>query len=376
MNAAHSDASLAHRVSIAMPPMLTLRLRLVAAVMPLVLCAPVSATADALLVVRKSADAVDIIEPGSGVRLMSVPVGHVPHEVAVSPDGKRAVVTNYGTAERPGHTVSVLDLEQPRVIGEIDLGKHTRPHGVAWYAPDRAAVTTEGSGQLLIVDPGARRIVDEIATGQSASHMVVVTPDRTLAFVANIDSGSTTVIALAKGKKVRDLDTGAGSEGIALTPDGQFAWVVARGGRIAIADTRTLEIVHRIELPGVPIRIAFTPDGRIALVSCAGNGEVVAIDVGSRAVTTRRRLDLPPAARATSRSAAGSGAGDSSVPVGLAIDDSKVYVAATMADAVVELSLPSLEVQRTIAVDGEPDGLGRTPLLPKFECHACEKPGQ
>ena len=45
-----------------------------------------------------------------------------------------------------------------------------------------------------------------------------------------------------------------------------------------------------------------------------------------------------------------------------------------MADAVVKLQLPGLDVSQTIAVPGEPDGLGRTALLPKFECHACEKP--
>src|SRR6478735_4080974 len=80
------------------------------------------ALAETLIVVRKSADAVDIVEPGSGATLMTVPVGRVPHEVAVSPDGKHALVTNYGTEQRPGHTVSVLDLEQPRVVAEIDLG--------------------------------------------------------------------------------------------------------------------------------------------------------------------------------------------------------------------------------------------------------------
>ena len=61
-------------------------------------------------------------------------------------------------------------------------------------APDRVAVTTEGSRHLLILDPGARRIVAEIPTDQSVSHMVVVTRDGARAFVTNIDSGTTTVI--------------------------------------------------------------------------------------------------------------------------------------------------------------------------------------
>ena len=334
--------------------------------------------ADSLLVVRKSEHAVDLVEPGTGARLMSVDVGFTPHEIGVSPDGRRAIVTNYGTTEKPGRTVSLLDLEQPREIARIDLGRHTRPHGVAWYAPDRVAVTAEGSQHLLILDPGVRRIVAEIPTDQSGSHMVVVTRDGARAFVTNIDSGTTTVIDVPGAHKVRDLDTGAGSEALALSPDGSEIWVAARdAGQVTVIDASTLEIRHRFALAGLPIRIALTPDGRTALVSCAGTGEVVAIDTKSRAVIARRRIELPVADSAQGRGAASLARG-SVLPVGLAVaaDGRSVYVAATMADAVVKLQLPGLDVSQTIAVPGEPDGLGRTALLPKFECHACEKPTQ
>ena len=100
--------------------------------------------------VRKTDDAVDFVDPGSGLRLASVGLGHAPHEISVSPDGKRAVVSNYGTREQPGSTISLVDLEQPREIRRIELTPHTLPHGVAWFAPDRIAVTTEGSRHLLV----------------------------------------------------------------------------------------------------------------------------------------------------------------------------------------------------------------------------------
>ena len=54
--------------------------------------APVAA--ETLLVVRKTDDAVDLVDPGSGLRLASVGLGHAPHEVSVSPDGRRAAVSN------------------------------------------------------------------------------------------------------------------------------------------------------------------------------------------------------------------------------------------------------------------------------------------
>jgi DNA-binding beta-propeller fold protein YncE len=140
-----------------------------------------------------------------------------------------------------------------------------------------------------------------------------------------------------------------------------------------VIDAATLEIEKRVPLAGVPIRVALTSDGDTALVSCAGSGEVVAIDTQSLSIVARRRLDVPIAEAAKSRAATALARG-SVVPVGLlvAADDRSAYVAATAADAIVRLELPGLDVAQTIAVPGEPDGLGRTGLLPKYKCHACE----
>ena len=237
------------------------------------------ALAETLLVVRKSANALDFVDPGSGLRLATVELGHAPHEVSVAPDGRRAAVTNYGTREHPGSTLSIVDLEQPREILRIDLRPHTRPHGVDWFAPDRIAVTTEGSQHLLVIDPDAGRVVSGIPTGQDVSHMVAVTADGARAFVANIGSGTTSAVDLAAGRKLRDIPTGKGSEAIALSPDGRQLWVGAReAGQVAIVDTARLEIEATLEIPGVPIRIALAPDGRTAFVTCAGAGELVVIE--------------------------------------------------------------------------------------------------
>ena len=333
----------------------------------------VTASAETLLVVRKSGDALDFVDPGSGLRLASVATGHAPHEVSVSPDGRRAVVSNYGTREQPGTTLSIVDLVEPRELRRIDLAPHSRPHGVAWFAPDRIAVTAEGSGQLLVVDPDAARVVSAIATGQEISHMVAVTRDGARAYVTNIRSGSTTAIDLAATRKLGDVPSGAGSEALALTPDGGELWVGARAdGSIAVVDTATLEVTARIALPGIPIRIAITPDGRTALVTCAGSAELVALDVATRRERDRRKVDVPLAPGAAQRPFAGLAPG-SPLPVGLLVsnDGRTAYVAATMGDRVVQFDAATLGQLRFTEVGGEPDGLAVTDLLPRAPCHAC-----
>jgi YVTN family beta-propeller protein len=284
-------------------------------------------------------------------------------------------VANYGTAEQPGSTLSIVDLEYPRELRRIELGEHRRPHGVAWFAPERIAVTSEASRSLVIVDPRAGRIVERFGTGQEGSHLVVVQADGSRAYVTNRLSGTTTVIDLGTGRKLGDVATGPGSEAIALTPDGREAWVAAReAGTLTIFDARTLEVLATVPMPGGPIRVAISSGGT-ALVSCTESGEVIAIDVASRRVIARRSLDLPMAESAKARTAADT-TSSGALPVGLAVsaDGVAVNVAATRLDKIARLLLPGLELDRAIDVPGEPDGMAVTPLLPKSPCHACEAP--
>jgi DNA-binding beta-propeller fold protein YncE len=336
-------------------------------------CCIVPVGAETLLVVRKTDNAMDFMDPGSGLRLASVVTGYAPHEVSVAPDGRHAAVTNYGTREQPGSTLSIVDLEQPHELRRIDLAPHTRPHGVAWFAPDRIAVTTEGSRHLLLVEPETGRIVRAIATAQETSHMVVVSSDGRRAYVTDIGSGTTTAVDLAAGRKLVDLPTGAGSEALALTPDGKELWVAARAdGHVAVVDTSSLEVRARLPLSGIPIRIAMTPDGRTALVTCAGSGELVAFDVAAHAERARRKVDVPPAPDAAERPFARLAPG-SVLPVGLLVsrDGRSAYVAATMGDRVVQFDARTLEVLRSVEVGGEPDGLASTPVIPRAACHGC-----
>jgi len=116
--------------------------------------------AGTLLVVNKGEATLSLVDLASEEEIARIGTGEGPHEVAASPDGQRAVVTNYGTQARPGNTLTVVDLERRESIATIDLGEQTRPHGITWL-PDgrRVAVTTEGNGTLTVVDvpPGGWR---------------------------------------------------------------------------------------------------------------------------------------------------------------------------------------------------------------------------
>jgi len=328
----------------------------------LLLALPVSAAT--LLVGNKSDHTVDLIDLETGASKATLATGKAPHEIAVSPDGREAIVTDYGPRGEPGSTLTRVSIVDGKVLGTIDLAPHGRPHGVVYTGRDRVVVTTEESRHLLVVSTAHSKILKAVETAQETSHMVAVTPDGRKAFVANIDSDSVTVVDLEKGEKIRDVATGKGAEGIAVTPDGREVWVANRGAdTLVILDSRTLEVLAELPSPGFPIRVAISPDGRRALVSCADSGEVALFDVKARKELRRSPLDFATVPDAATR-LFGDRFGDSPVPVGIVIspEGSRAWVAATQADVVVEIELETLKVVNLLKAGREPDGMAYSPL--------------
>ncbi|MFQ5877580.1 MAG: cytochrome D1 domain-containing protein [Acidobacteriota bacterium] len=319
--------------------------------------------AGTLVVLNKSAATASLIDLDSNEVVATVPTGTAPHEVAVSPDGRLAVASNYGRRD-PGSTLTVIDVPAARAVRTIDLGEYRRPHGIQWLPDGRhVVVTAEENRALLTVDVESGRVVSATETRQRLSHMVVVTPDGSRAFVANIGSGSVTVIDLRSGSRVDDIPTGDGAEGIAITPDGKEVWITNReADTVTVLDASSLEVVKELESKSFPIRAGVTPDGRHVLVSNARSGDVAVFDAaGKREV---RRIVMKLSAGETEGRLFGESFGESSVPIGILIrpDGRRAYVAHANADVVSVVDLDSWKVVGELKPGREPDGLGYSPL--------------
>lgn len=322
--------------------------------------------AGTLLVLNKSDDTVSLVDLETKDIRATLPTGDGPHEVAVSPDGKTAVVTNYGDNQRPGNTLTVIDVPGKKVVRTIELGTYSRPHGVAWLQGDDVAVTVEASKALLVVNVTEGAVKHAIATDQLGSHMVAISPKHRRAFTANIGSGSTTVVDLASNKRLTDVATGKGAEGIAVAPDGSEVWVTNReANTVSIVDPATLKITATLEPGEVPIRVKFTPDGTRALISNARSGDVAVFDTVTKKLVGRVPMQaagekLP---RNDSRPLA-SQFGEGPVPVGILMPDplSVAFVANTNADTVTVIDLETLKIVARLKAGREPDGLGYSTL--------------
>ncbi|MFG0330065.1 MAG: cytochrome D1 domain-containing protein [Phycisphaerales bacterium] len=317
-----------------------------------------------LVVLNKSGASASLIDLTTNEEVAQIPVGVGPHEVAVSSDGKTAVVCNYG-GPTPGSTLTVIDLPSRAAVKTINLGRYQRPHGIVFMPDDRRiVVTAEAQQKLLIVDIDAGVVEHAIDTDQQVSHMVAVTPDMKRAFVSNIGSGSVSVIDLESNALVEIVETGPGAEAIDVSPDGREVWVANRAvDTVTILDANSLETLGTFECGEFPIRLKFTPDGKSVLISNARSGDLALIDAKSRDILKRISMDATAKESAEGRVFEGQ-FGQSPVPIGILVEPggSRAFVANTNADIVTIIDLAKREIAGRLEAGREPDGLGYSPL--------------
>lgn len=308
-----------------------------------------------LIVLNKSDNEAALVDPETYQVIAKVPTGRGPHEVAASPDGKRAYVANYGAFRvfqqgekpemEPGNTITVIDLERHEVSATIRLGSFKVPHGIRVSSDGRRVwVTCEGAQAVLELDAESGKIVQAWKTNRKASHMVVPTPDEKKLYVANIESGSVSVIDRMKpamGAPVPEIPTGAGAEGIDISPDGREVWVANRGDNtISVIDTASDKVVASFPSGGkIPIRLKFTPDGKQVWVSNAESNSMGIFDAGERKAVATMEVGQ--------------------VPVGMVMspEGSRVFVATTNANQVAVIDTATRKIVGRFSPGNEPDGI-------------------
>jgi YVTN family beta-propeller protein len=220
-----------------------------------------------LLVANRTGGSISLFDLATGIEMARVPIGPaIPHEVAVSPDGRLALTGEYGPNDAPGRHLVVIDVAEGRLVGRFDLGPKSRPHSVVFLSDGRRAVATlEQSDQIALVDIVDRRVLRTYPTGGREGHMVRLSPDNTRAFVTSRGAkGTLSVVSLVSETPPTVIPTGEGAEGLAVTPDGREVWVVNRIARsISIVDTATLNVVQTIDVPPDARRAEISPSGRV-----------------------------------------------------------------------------------------------------------------
>lgn len=317
------------------------------------------AQASTLVVANKAEASVSLIDLSTGEVAATLPAGDGPHEVGISPDGRYALVTNYG---KEPNSLTLIDVPAAEVVRTISLGEYSRPHGVEWVDGNTAAVTVEANKALALVDVTSGIVRSAIGTDQEVSHMVALEPGGRRAFVTNIGSGSLTVLDLEKGERLENVPTGEGAEGVAVSASGDHVWVTNRAAdTVIVLEAGTREKVKEIPSAGFPIRATATPKGQV-LVTRARGGDMVIYD--DTTLEEVRTVSFELGSLDAGDRLFGDRFGDSSVPIGVVVDGegNRAFVAHANADVITEVDLTSGEIVRVLRAGKEPDGMGFSPL--------------
>lgn len=309
-----------------------------------------------LLVLSKGDLALEVVDPATLKVLWSVPSGPDPHEVAASPDGRFAYITNYGSGAY--HTITPVDLQAKKALAPIDLGPLIGPHGLD-YVGGRLWFTAEGAKAFGSYDPVAQKIDFVLGTGQDRTHMVRVSSDQQRMVLTNVSAGTVSIVektvpsqgprggppGRGGGPQANWQQTvvqvGRGSEGFDVTPDWREAWIAnAQDGTISIVDLGGKRVVQTLEsnTRGAN-RLKITPDGKLAFVSTLSGPDLAVFDVGGRKEVTRIAI------------------GNGAAGIQIQPDGSRVYVACTPDNYVAVLDVKSLKVIGRINAGKQPDGL-------------------
>ena len=235
----------------------------------------------ALVVSNMNDHTATVLDAATGRVLATLPTGRGPHEVAISHDGRWAVVSNYGPRGEPGNSITVIDIPALRVSRSIEIQGYERPHGMAFLPGDTLlAVTAESKKAVLLIDFRTGALSRVLPSNGRATHMLSLAADGRTMVTANIADGTISLIRPSGTDSTATIRVAAAPEGIAIAPDGKRAWVGSdRDSVVVVVDLPKAQPVDTLRGFGLPYRLAITPDGKRAVVTDPVKAQVRIFDV-------------------------------------------------------------------------------------------------
>jgi len=310
--------------------------------------APDTAITGTLFVAQKRGNTLTKVDLASGEEVLGRESCTNPHELATAPGGEHVALACYG-----GTTVDIFATSDLTRVASIELGKNARPHGIVWHDNGDIYATAEGRKSVFWI----RRPLSEAAetfeygTGKEGSHMLVVSPDGTIAWTTDLGSKTVTRVALKARIAPISVTVGEEPEGIALSPDGEALWVSARGSNAAYElDPVSMDVRETVATGAFPLRLAIRPQGDVAITSDLADGALTVIDLASAEAIRQIAVSSPQEAQARFQ-----------VTILWSDDGERVYVAETASNTIAEVDYASGMVLRRLPGGEGGDGLAILP---------------
>ncbi|MCC6460290.1 MAG: beta-propeller fold lactonase family protein [Saprospiraceae bacterium] len=233
----------------------------------------------------------------------SLPLGDLPLNLAVSPNGRYVAVTNNGVGRQ---FIQLIDPRKEKVLAELDVDKAW--YGLAFSADSRYLYASGGNdNQVLrlalrngtlqrdtvirLGNASPRLWAGGLALDEQHHRLWVTTREDSSLYICNLKT-------LAVEQRIR-LETPAYA--LAVAPDAGEVFVSLWGGRqVAVFDAATLRRKTSIPVGDHPNELLLSNNGRWLFVANANDNSVSVVDVRSRQEVEVLNTALFPAAPAGS----------------------------------------------------------------------------
>jgi YVTN family beta-propeller protein len=321
------------------------------AVLAVVMLMSIAGAAPFAYITNSGSNTVSVIDTATNKVTATVKVGYDPYGIAISPDGKKAYVTNSGNFSVPGNTVSVIDTATNRVTATVKIGNNsygvaTSPDGKKVYVTSEDGVsvintitstvtaTIKGSSDgtigvygliavamggskvyaendavsLGIIDAATNNVSSTVDVGGTFPNGIAVNKDGTKLYVSTggaADAGyGVSIIDTATNSYIGDValpikDPMYRPSDVAVNPADTKVYTTWSDGTVSVTDVERNTVIASVPVGDFPEGIAVSPDGKQVYVTNSGNSDVPGntisvIDTTTNKVTATVKVGSDP----------------------------------------------------------------------------------
>ena len=192
----------------------------------------------------------------------AIQVGPVPKYVAVTPDGRFVLVSNWC-----GYDLSIVSTRLGRQVKRVPLGPY--PRGIAVTPNGKAAyIAVMGSSNIARLNLETWKLSWLYGVGSGPRHLVVSPKGRWVYATLN-GEGTVAKIDLRRGIVVRKVSTGSAPRSMAISPDGKALYVVNYfSNTVSKVRTGDMRVLQDVSVNSSPIGITYDEPTHTVWVAC------------------------------------------------------------------------------------------------------------
>jgi YVTN family beta-propeller protein len=180
-----------------------------------------------------------------------IQVGAVPKYLAVTPDNKYVVVSNFCSLD-----VSIIDVVTNKEVKRIDVGLH--PRGIAITNDSSTAyVTVMGGGIIAAINLNNYSIRTINSAGYTPRHLVL-SPDNSVLYITNNKAGQIRAIDPLTDTLIKSVATGTEPRTMVMSDDGLSLYVVNyQSDTMVKVRTSDMQVIQTVKTGHHPVGITY-----------------------------------------------------------------------------------------------------------------------